>query len=425
MKNTKHAITLLLFLNVTPLIAMEQKTEEISYIQLEEIQATDNSEEKPETETTNNNTTQKQPVMTIDDCVNKIDTWINEEYTTYTYTPTIALDHFLSGKKIADIITAIDDQIPTTLKTTNLFKKLCTKNNFLKVLIDKLFTSTIKTIENVTADTIDEVYQPDKKHPYEPLNHIPFWIKKYIIKKAFNRFYTDKTLSEYTYVFKGHTDTINHVRLGTIINQIASCSKDTTVRLWNINTGNCDHILKHNASVERCSYNKDNSKLVTAQQDSAIIELWNTKNGQHVMLIKYPVTIHHVAWEKNMLLTAGNNNLCYLKTMDPYSENLIIFFFPHTQKSTSDFYSSYGDFKASSDKNSVILKINNRTLHLAHLALTDSKDDYKKLKNLQASGTISALSQLEGKKIRLGLEKQLDQLAPHKKQITYTTGSIQ
>jgi WD40 repeat protein len=408
MKNSTYAIMLLLFLSTPALIPMEPQKEEIAYSHIPE---TDDNEKKPKTEATNNNTTTKQSVISVDDCVNKVDAWINEEYKTYTIAPTFTLDYLLSGEKIATILTAVSDQIPTTGQTNELFKKLYTKNNLLKILIDKLIASAIKTIETVTADTIDEVYQPDRKHPYETLNHIPFWIKKYIIKDALDTFYTDKKLAEYKYILQGHTDTINHVNLGEIINQVASCSKDATARLWNIKTGNCDYILKHNASVERCSYNEDNSELVTAQQDSAIIELWNTKNGQHIKSIKYPVTIHHVTWRENTLLAAGNNNKCYLQIMTPYSEDLIMFFFPHTKKSTSDFYTSYEDLKVIGDKNSVILKINNRTLHLANLALKDSKNDYKKLKTLQASGTISDLSQLEGKQIRVDLKTKIKQLA--------------
>ena len=404
MKNTKYALALLLFLNVTPLIPMELQKEKED---LKQVYA----EIKPQLTAIDSQVMEEANAIDIDKCVENIDTWINEEYTAYTYTPTMALDFLLSGKDIVDILNTIDKQIPGIPNIEELFGQLYAKNSFLESLIDRLVTNTVKTIENVTADTIDNIRLPKEIHPYEALKHIPFWMKTYIMLKAFDTFNTDKKLTEYTYILQGHTDKINFVRLAADIKQIASCSQDATVRLWSITTGNCDHILKHSACVKSCDYNENGSELATAQQNSDTVLVWNTANGNRTNAIQFPVPIHHIHWREKFLLAGDNSLYCYLKNMTKPNKKILKFFMQNNNTGLSSVNSCAGLFCVSCTENSVILKINNRALHLAEKILKKSVTDYNQLKTLQSSETIAELSELEGKQIKLNLQTKLDQLA--------------
>jgi len=62
-------------------------------------------------------------------------------------------------------------------------------------------------------------------------------------------------------------------------NQIASCSHDKTVRLWNIGTGTCCHVLTGHTSFVNCVvYSREGDRVASASDDQTV-QLWNTDTG--------------------------------------------------------------------------------------------------------------------------------------------------
>jgi len=79
----------------------------------------------------------------------------------------------------------------------------------------------------------------------------------------------------------GHTSTVNCVAYSTNGNQIASGSDDTTVRLWDVKTGECSHILsEQDECVFEVAYSPRGDYLAsTCDGDQDKIRLWNVATG--------------------------------------------------------------------------------------------------------------------------------------------------
>ncbi|KAK3824921.1 MAG: WD40-repeat-containing domain protein [Benniella sp.] len=68
--------------------------------------------------------------------------------------------------------------------------------------------------------------------------------------------------------------------------QIASCSHDKTVRLWDVRTGTCCHVLTGHASVVNCVVYSPHGDRVASASDDQTVLLWNTDTGDccHILI---------------------------------------------------------------------------------------------------------------------------------------------
>jgi len=79
----------------------------------------------------------------------------------------------------------------------------------------------------------------------------------------------NSTGSVYKYI--GHKDAITDVKFSPLGNQIASASKDETVKLWTNNSeGNSITIKAHNAPVRSVNYSYDGHLLLTGSDDKTL-----------------------------------------------------------------------------------------------------------------------------------------------------------
>ena len=61
---------------------------------------------------------------------------------------------------------------------------------------------------------------------------------------------------------------------------LASCSKDSTIKLWDLNTGSCLSCIQDNLNdVMSVAFSPDNQMLVSGDGDSQI-KLWDIKTGR-------------------------------------------------------------------------------------------------------------------------------------------------
>jgi WD40 repeat protein len=87
-------------------------------------------------------------------------------------------------------------------------------------------------------------------------------------------------------IYRGHTGWVRSVAFSSDETMIASGSEDMTVRLWDVNTGQCLKILRgHTDGVTSVDFSTDTNTLVTASHDKTI-KLWDIITGQCFKTLK-------------------------------------------------------------------------------------------------------------------------------------------
>lgn len=83
---------------------------------------------------------------------------------------------------------------------------------------------------------------------------------------------------------KAHTNSVWSVAFSFDGKQLASCSFDQTVRIWDISTGECSQVLQgHTAPAVAIAY-ADNDKLLSGSFDRTI-RVWDLHTGQCIQTL--------------------------------------------------------------------------------------------------------------------------------------------
>ena len=86
--------------------------------------------------------------------------------------------------------------------------------------------------------------------------------------------------------FAGHKGSVYDVAVNPTGTQLASASKDNTIRLWNNNAEAFCYILKgHSAPVKSIQFNCDGSYLLSASDDKTI-KMWSVAERKFVQTLK-------------------------------------------------------------------------------------------------------------------------------------------
>ena len=98
---------------------------------------------------------------------------------------------------------------------------------------------------------------------------------------------------------------------------VASCSQGHSIRLWNVQSGECLKTLNgHTALINSIAFNPDNRTLVSSSEDETI-KLWNLKSGECIrtLTVEKPYEFMNVMGVTglseaniNMLKTLGTAN---------------------------------------------------------------------------------------------------------------------
>ncbi|KAH7157287.1 hypothetical protein B0J13DRAFT_494347, partial [Dactylonectria estremocensis] len=79
---------------------------------------------------------------------------------------------------------------------------------------------------------------------------------------------------------EGHSDSVNSAVFSHDSRLVASASNDKMVRIWNVETGKCEHILNdHSDSVKSVVFSPD-SKVVASASNDKTVRIWSVETGK-------------------------------------------------------------------------------------------------------------------------------------------------
>lgn len=115
-------------------------------------------------------------------------------------------------------------------------------------------------------------------------------------KQLFTHNYSEGALYEVPsgrllHTLEGHEGSINHAVFDPSSRLLATCSDDSTVRLWNPDSGELSGILGgHSGEVNHAHFSTDGSRVVTTALDKTAVNqraviIWDTRKQQRVLAI--------------------------------------------------------------------------------------------------------------------------------------------
>ncbi|KAH7190134.1 hypothetical protein DER44DRAFT_117701 [Fusarium oxysporum] len=87
-------------------------------------------------------------------------------------------------------------------------------------------------------------------------------------------------------VFKGHSESINSVVFSHDSKTVASASNDKAIRIWNVETGECEGVFEgHSKSVNSVVFSHDSKMMASASSDETI-RIWNVETEECERVLK-------------------------------------------------------------------------------------------------------------------------------------------
>jgi WD40 repeat protein len=89
---------------------------------------------------------------------------------------------------------------------------------------------------------------------------------------------SDASTGELVREFVGHSSRVTHLTWSSVAKRIASCSEDSTVRIWNIEGKSDATLTGHRASVRSVAWSPDGRLVASCSKDQTI-RLWDVQKG--------------------------------------------------------------------------------------------------------------------------------------------------
>ncbi|NCQ83580.1 MAG: NACHT domain-containing protein [Microcystis aeruginosa W13-18] len=156
---------------------------------------------------------------------------------------------------------------------------------------------------------------------------------------------------------KGHNGHVYSASFSSDGKTLASGSEDTTIKLWNLETGQEIRTLKgHNGHVYSVSFSSDGKTLASGSEDKTI-KLWNVETGQEIRTLKgYNGEVDSVSFSSDgkTLASLDNRNSFEIKLWDVETGETIRTLTGHNNSVLSVSFSSDGKTLASGSHDNTI-----------------------------------------------------------------------
>lgn len=144
-------------------------------------------------------------------------------------------------------------------------------------------------------------------------------------------------------ILEGHTQMITDCALSDDGKIGLSCSRDCTLRVWNLEKGTCEHILMgHNSQINACSLSGD-GKIALSASDDQTLRLWDTKTGNCLHILNEhidKITDCTVSKDSKIALSSSDDGT--LRVWDVKTGECLLTFDEHTDRVTCCDLSSDG-----------------------------------------------------------------------------------
>jgi small GTP-binding protein len=100
-----------------------------------------------------------------------------------------------------------------------------------------------------------------------------------------------------THVLEGHTDSVNMAEWLFNGKQIFSCSDDYTVRIWDVKSNTCLRILEGHTDTVECVVSSPDGKFILSGSADKSIRLWDSNTGKCLCILKgHTKTVNCLSW---------------------------------------------------------------------------------------------------------------------------------
>ena len=174
----------------------------------------------------------------------------------------------------------------------------------------------------------------------------------------------DEGIVSLVYTFTGHHDIVQAVSFSPDGNLVASASVDSTVKLWNRETGEIMQSFNHPQGLTYMDYSDDGKYIVTSSYDGKT-RLWNAGNGS---LLKefggHTGTVWHVSVSHDARWMASSGDDAVINIWDVVSGNLVHSLKGHKRTVWSVKFSPDGKYLASASYDNAVKIWNVQDGHL-------------------------------------------------------------
>ena len=115
-----------------------------------------------------------------------------------------------------------------------------------------------------------------------------------------------------------HTKPVNWIHYSG--NVLFSCSKDRTIRLWDLRTYKQQAILgqeptsKHTDDIMMLQYDRERRQMMSASMDGTV-KVWDTRTGNVVSTVNHPAGVRALRFDADHLVTAAVDNIVRIYSM--------------------------------------------------------------------------------------------------------------
>jgi len=170
-------------------------------------------------------------------------------------------------------------------------------------------------------------------------------------------------------VLKGHSDWVRGIVYHPNGNQMASCSQDDTLRLWNVEAGTCAHIIiGRGGYLNGVAYSPQGDQLATAGGDGTV-RLWDSATGGcRQTLSGHRDSVLCVAYSpKDAQVASGGSGDCTVRLWNVVTGDCIHILSSHSGAVWGVAYSPQGDQLASGSVDKTIRLWNVETGACRHI----------------------------------------------------------